>query len=685
MNQLQNESSPYLRQHANNPVDWHPWNAETLAKAKREDKPILVSIGYSTCHWCHVMERESFMDKDVADYMNAHFINIKIDREERPDLDALYMDACQIIANESGWPLNVFLTPDLKPFFAGTYFPPQAGQKRMSWFRALQYAIYNYRENREAVERQADRVLARMKKADSDIDVPLELNPNTAGLFTKKYLQKIYAGLRQKMDAESGGFGSGQKFPNIIALDFLLNYYCSSKEEGALQHLRFTINKILRGGIYDQIGGGISRYTVDRNWRIPHFEKMLYDNALFAQLLAKAYQLTGRRKYKTAFENMLQFMEREMQCPGGGFCAALDADSEGGEGAYYIWDKKEIENILGGEADMFCDFFGVSEKGNWEGKNILYQPQDLFEFADKNNYGREELRIKFAEAKQKLSMARQHRTLPRRDEKIILNWNALMVSAYAQIYAATGEEKYLQSAEKLLAFLQNNFIEKDGVSLFRTYSKGVAKHQATLKDYTFLVRALLDVFQLNFEIGLLKKAEELTDYIFENYKEKDALLFNLAQANKEDMVLGQKDLRDEEMPSGNAVMLRNLQDLGILLDREGYRQHAIKMLLAIKEKTANSPLAYAAWANAFLAETDGILEIAIVGKKAAEWATKLQKIYVPFKVLIAANEGSNQLPLLKGKPAGGKTLLYICKNYACQNPLESVEEFKGSYSTFTKL
>lgn len=674
MNHLQNETSPYLLQHADNPVEWYPWNAAALDRAQRENKPIVLSIGYSTCHWCHVMERESFGDQEIADFMNAHFINIKVDREERPDLDAIYMDACQIIAGTSGWPLNVFLTPDRKPFFAGTYFPPEPVRRKMSWFQALQFALYNFREKRAEVEKQADRVLRRMKQG-------ITASNDGAVMPVEDLAEQLYQQLQKHFDREAGGFGQGQKFPNTMALEFLLQYYYYSRDASALKHLKFSINRMLQGGIFDQVGGGLARYTTDRYWRIPHFEKMLYDNALFAQLLAKTYQLTRRRKFKTAFEQITVFLERELLHPAGGCYAALDADSETGEGRYYTWTKAEIEEVLGPDAALYIDFFGITEAGNWEGTNILYQIHDRWKYADKYGFDREELLLKLLELRERLWQVRSLRKPPHRDEKIILGWNALLVSAYVQMHQATGAQTYLDKSLMHLHFLQENFIQPDGRTLHRTLIRGqVSPHPATLKDYAFLIRALLDVFQVTAEKDLLAQAQILTDTVFDHFLEEEAVLFNFSRKDLPDVVFARQDLKDEEMPSGNAVMVRNLQDLALLLDVNRYRRQAARMLQAMQKEVIYNPLTYASWAGALLADNKGVLEIAVVGSQAAAWAKELQELYLPFKVLMASDGSPSDFPLLQGKTADDDTLIYVCQDYRCQRPLKSVEAFKLQYN-----
>ena len=673
MNQLQYETSPYLLQHADNPVHWYAWNAESLALAKTEDKPILLSIGYSTCHWCHVMERESFHDTDIAAFMNAHFINIKVDREERPDLDALYLAACEQISGSAGWPLNVFLTPDLKPFYAGTYFPVQPGHKRISWIQVLQFALYNYREQREVVERQADRILARINAdpgpAGKDNDTPDD------GLSVA-----IFNQLQTHFDRENGGFGTGQKFPNTMALEFLLNYFYYTREPEALRHLRFTLSTMLRSGIYDHIGGGIARYTVDREWRVPHFEKMLYDNAQFAQLLARAYRLIGRRKYKTALTQTLNFLERELQSPEGMFYAALDADSEAGEGRYYTWTKAEVEAVLGDTAATFCTYFGITDPGNWEGTNILYQPQDRFQLADYLGRDRETLLESMHAARRKMLEARARRMSLHRDEKIILGWNAMMVSTYVQAYQATGATAYEKSARRLLGILNREFVHPNGLDYFRVRTGEQLAHAATLRDYAFLIRAQLDVFQLSNDQADLERAVVLTNHIRKHFLENGTDLFRHARLDLPDLIQHRPDLIDEDMPSGNALMLRNLQDLAILTDTTTYRKQAEAMLRQMTAGVKARPLAHASWANGMLAAEKGILEIAVAGPDALSWKQTIERGgYLPFSVLVATGLADENLPLLIGKKTEAETLIYVCRQYSCMAPIGDPAVFAEEY------
>lgn len=668
MNHLKHETSPYLLQHRLQPIDWYPWGEEALAKAKTENKAILLSIGYSTCHWCHVMAKESFDDPDIAAFQNTHFVNIKVDREERPDLDAFYMEALEVLTGNSGWPLNIFLTPDLKPFFGGTYFPIEALPKRMSWFQALQYALYNFNQNRIAVENQANRTLARLENREPKQSISDSYTDESA------LIKQIYHKLHDRFDTKHGGFGNGKKFPNSMALEFLLNYYFLYKDEEALDHLKHSINAMLQGGIYDQIGGGIARYSVDPEWRVPHFEKMLYDNALLIQLLSKTHMLTGRRKHKTAVIQILEFLDREMRQTNGAYSSAIDADSEQGEGRYYTWKKSEIEAVLGDEAAIFCDYYGITEDGNWEeGQNILYQPHDRFSYADDLGIEREALLIQLREAGKKLLQERAKRPSLHIDKKVILAWNAMMVSALVNAFQATADEAYLNKAKNTLDFLLNTFQSENG--LYRIFHKEQCAQKATLRDYAFLIRAILDLFSITGNRVLLEQGEYLSEEVMLHFSDEENPLFCFANNTQQDIVYPYKDLKDEDMPSGNALMVSNLQELGILLDRKDFSTKAYELLFAMKAAILDNPLAYASWANLILAEKHGLLEIAVVGPQAEVWSTAIAQQYIPFKVLAHSDKEENDFPLLAGKKPTADTHIYVCQDYSCKRPLSSLKVF----------
>ena len=447
MNHLIKETSPYLLQHANNPVDWYAWKPEAFARAKAEDKPILVSIGYSTCHWCHVMEHESFENQTVAAFMNAHFVCIKVDREERPDVDQIYMEACQIISGNGGWPLNCFLLPDGRPFFAGTYYPPTSAYGRPSWTQVLKNLSDAYVHKREIVEQQAEQLTDMIRNSDKN---HVKNKDNTEGgnfqtfegdvtnVFDRDYLNNAFYAMRERFDRVEGGWGGAPKFPSTMSIQFLLDYYFYTKNEEALAHAELSLQKMIQGGIYDQIGGGFARYATDRAWLIPHFEKMLYDNALLISVISDAYKLTKRDIYSETIEETLTFIQREMSHTEGGFFSAYDADSEGVEGKFYVWQKAEIEAALGEEAALFCEFYDVSEEGNWEENNILWRQKSYSEFVTEKGIDATILKEKLRICRKKLFDIREKRIKPGLDDKILLSWNALMISAFARGLRSSG-------------------------------------------------------------------------------------------------------------------------------------------------------------------------------------------------------------------------------------------------------
>jgi uncharacterized protein YyaL (SSP411 family) len=673
MNRLQYETSPYLLQHKNNPVDWYPWKEEALERAKKENKPILVSIGYSTCHWCHVMERESFEDESIAAYMNEHFINIKVDREERPDLDDIYMSACQIINGNGGWPLNCFLTPDGKPFYAGTYFPPEPKHGRPSWAQMLQFAVHNFFENRNAVDQQADRIMNRILQSDNALTTPVVKGPKSEKPFADVDFDQIFNLVKARFDTEHGGFGGAPKFPDLMQLQLLLNHHYHSGNEEALDHLLLSLRSMALGGIYDQLGGGLARYSTDKEWLAPHFEKMLYDNALFVEMLSKVVKLKSDPLFEQTIRDTLTFTEREMTNPDGGFYAALDADSEGVEGKFYVWDKEEIDIALGKDSELFCAFYDVTPQGNWEGVNILRRLHTLEEFAKQRSLTVSELEENLAQSRSKLFDIRAFRIRPGRDEKILLSWNALMCSAYAQAHSALGDESYKAAALKNIAFVLDKMQQPSG-HLYRTYAEangGEAQYMAYLEDYAYFVKALLDVYEIHFDQELLQTADRFTKIIIEEFYDPADELFFFTSKHQTDVVARKKAIYDSEKPSGNSVLAHNFQRLGLYLDNQTYVGHGINMLLSMKEAVKKSPSPFANWATVMQNEFFGINEIAILG---ADFATKAQEVnrtFIPNKIIMAADKSSKQYPLLTGREAGK---LYLCKHYACRRPVTTVDD-----------
>ncbi|MDX1667505.1 MAG: thioredoxin domain-containing protein, partial [Saprospiraceae bacterium] len=628
MNRLQEESSPYLQQHAGNPVDWFAWKPEALAKARREDKPILVSIGYSTCHWCHVMERESFENEEVAAFMNEHFVNIKVDREERPDIDHIYMEACQAMTGSGGWPLNCFLLPDGRPFYAGTYFPPRPAHNRASWMQVLQRIHRAFRDRRSEIEKQAQALSEAIGRAER---LFLGRDPATTDReepMSSTLLDEVFQKMRSSFDKVEGGFGGAPKFPSTMSLQFLLEYGHLTEEADAIKHVHLSLEKMIHGGIYDQIGGGFARYATDRAWLVPHFEKMLYDNALLVEILADAHRQSGRDLYKKTIDQTMSFVEREMSSPEGGFYSALDADSEGEEGKFYVWDRSEVEEVLGEEAELVCDFFDISEAGNWEGKNILWRPRSLEQFAAERDLDPHQLERRITSASKRLLARRAERIRPGLDDKIILGWNALMNSACSKACAATGNTGYLELARKNLDFLLDAFARQEG-GLNHTYKDGEARYPAFLDDYAFTIKALLDFCEIRTDTRYLGKAADLSAYLMENFLDEETDLFYFTSSSQKDLPMRKKELYDSATPSGNSTMAVNLMRLGILLNEEAFRLKSRRMLEQMAEAVGKYPTSFARWASGILYQVHPTREIAIVGEAAEDKAAEVNALYIP--------------------------------------------------------
>ena len=691
MNQLQYERSPYLLQHAHNPVDWYAWKPEAFERARAEQKPILVSIGYSTCHWCHVMERESFENEEIARFMNAHFINIKVDREERPDVDAIYMEACQILTSGGGWPLNCFLTPEGKPFYAGTYFPPQPAFNRPSWIQLLQHLSHIWQKEPQKAIDQAEKLMQHIEHNDGLLVKRADaLGDLGVASFQQADLDAIFAGLQLSFDPLEGGFGGAPKFPATMAIHFLLNYHYFSRQPQALEHALLSLDKMIQGGIYDQLGGGFARYATDRAWLIPHFEKMLYDNALLMSVISEAYKYVqhapssmpdaaGRaRLYRETIEETLEYVQREMTHAEGGFYAAQDADSEGVEGKFYVWEQREINQILGSESELFCTFYGVSAEGNWEEKNILWRAASFEEFAGANNISLEELKTRLAQCRKQLFAVRSGRIWPGLDDKILLGWNALMCSAYIAAYKALGHETYRETAVRNMEFLLHKFAKpgtEDG-SLLHSWKDGAAQYDAFLEDYAFLIAALTDLYEITFEINYLRQAEKYTRLVLSYFYDSATGLFYFTGSAQTDIVLRKKDLQDNATPSGNSTMVHNLQRLGILMGRTDWREMARQMLLRMEDAVKKYPRSFERWALAMMMEVHPYHEIAVLGKNALEKAAVIQGSFLPNSVMAASQQITDELPLLAEKVAGETdALIYVCRDFSCQRPVTSLDDF----------
>ena len=668
-NRLARESSPYLLQHAHNPVDWYPWGEEAFDKAKIENKPVLVSIGYAACHWCHVMERESFEDPEVAAIMNEHFVNIKVDREERPDVDHIYMDAVQAIEGSGGWPLNVFLTPARKPFYGGTYFPPARAFNRASWTEILLGVSSAFREKRNEIEQQADNLTHHLEVSNA-----FGASSVSGGMYELSKMHEAFGNIMKTADREWGGFGKAPKFPQSFTINFLFRYAHLEKNEEALQQARLSLDKMIRGGIYDQAGGGFARYSTDTEWLAPHFEKMLYDNALLLLTMAEAFQITRDPLYLDAIIQTIGFTERELMHKEGGFYSALDADSEGVEGKFYVWDQNEVNELLGEDAGVFSAYFDISNKGNWEGKNILRVLGPLKAVANEFNITEEALTGIIKEGKRKLMETRAERIRPQLDDKIILGWNALMNLALSKVYAATSDRRFRGLAEKNMNFLLRSFQAGSGL-LHHTWKDGKATQPAFLDDYSFLIAALIELAQVTGELTYLDKAAGLTQAVEEHFTDKASSLFFFTHQGQNDIPIRKKEIYDGATPSGNSTMAANLYRLGILLDKPLWKERSEQMISSLADVIIKYPTSFGAWLNIYFEMIKGTKEIAILGKEWEIYLEKILGIYISHKLALASEIPLPRYPLLADKAKSSKTLIYLCENYSCRQPVSTLQEF----------
>lgn len=662
LNRLTQASSPYLQQHADNPVDWYEWGAAALTKAKEEDKPLLISIGYSACHWCHVMERQSYRDEEVADFMNQYFVAVKVDREERPDIDQIYIEAAQMLNGNAGWPLNAFALPDGRPFWVGTYFP------KKNWLSVLEQLNKVYRKERNTVEEQAE---ALTKGVNQEHLIEVDVAEKTS--FASADYQKLWDSWEGKIDKEKGGFESTQKFPIPSGWDFLLQYYCFSKNEEVLKTINTTLKAMAYGGIYDQIGGGFARYSTDENWFAPHFEKMLYDNAQLVSLYAKAYKLTRHPLYKKVIKESLAFVDREMTADHGGFYAALNADSEGEEGRFYVWTTPELEKILNSEeGEVVKSFYNLTSAGNWnDGQNILYRTQSIKDFAREKDRDVERLEKVLHAAKTKLMKVRDKRIRPSTDDKILVSWNALMLKAYIDAYAALGTPKYLETALKNARFIQENRVTKKG-ELYRNFKPKKASISGFLEDYAFLADAYIALYEVTLDKDWLERAQSFTEYTLQHFQDPEGALLYYVSDQEERLIARKKEFIDNEKPSSNAVMAEVLYKLGIYLDRKEYVEKSKNMLMKVKPLLRKGAPYFGRWASLLERYSGTSYEVAVLGDDAWAKIRELQKHYQPTALYLGG--GEEHLPLLNKKLVKGKTLVYVCQNQVCKRPVETVTE-----------
>jgi hypothetical protein len=655
-NRLINENSPYLKQHAYNPVNWYPWGEEALNKAINENKLIFISIGYAACHWCHVMEKESFSDENIAKKLNADFVCIKIDREERPDLDQTYMSAVQLMAGGGGWPLSCFTTPEGKPFYGGTYYRPDQFMNILTELNNI------WLSDPEKIKQHAEGLCEGIRNSE----LVQEKNFNDDFLDVDTVFNKI----KDEFDYEYGGFNRVPKFPLPSVYQFLIRYYHYSKNEQALKHVTRTLESILTGGIYDQIGGGIARYSTDKYWLIPHFEKMLYDNAQFISLLADTYMVTSKKLYLNRLYQTIEFLDRELKSPEGGYYSSLDADSEGEEGKYYVWKDREIREIAGKDRDLVMKYYGITAEGNWEnGKNILYVHKNISSISDEVGMNKEELRKKFDAINKSLLEHRELKEKPLLDTKILTSWNAILIKAFVEAYQATGDENLKEKAVSLGSFLLKEMVGKDYM-VYRTYDK---KSNGFLDDYAYLAKALIYLYQVSFDESWLTHVKGILDRIFEDFYNDENDMFYYSAETEQNPVTRQLELTDNVIPSSNSALGKVLFYASIYFDEPKYLEISRQMLLNMQPHISRSPSFFSNWLALLLLFNADFSEIVISGKNALEIRRDFCRVFIP-DALFAGTADTSELSLLRGRMGHESAKVYICQNRTCKMPVNTANE-----------
>lgn len=668
-NHLIHERSPYLQQHAHNPVDWYPWGEEAFEKAKKENKPILLSIGYSACHWCHVMAHESFENETIAAVMNEYFVNIKVDREEYPDVDHLYQTFVQMTTGHGGWPLTVFLTPDLVPFYGGTYFPAVSKYGMIS-FPELIHRIHDvYIKDQSRITQstaEIQKVLTQMSQIEVGDTLPL----------AEQVFENLYRSLQNSFDSQNGGFSQAPKFPHVADMDFLLNYFYYTGMEEAKNMVLFTLRKMADGGIYDQIGGGFHRYSTDSYWLVPHFEKMLYDNALLIPLYVNAYRLTGDEYYLNIARETANFVLRELKDGAGGFYSTLDADSEGEEGKFYVWDYQEIQDLLDEDIrESFCEYYDITPQGNFEGKNILHLQGPLASFAQKYQIDSITLAKKFADARKKLLKKQSERVRPGLDDKILTDWNGMMISGLWQVYQVTKEKKYRSAAEKALKNCLQNFTTKDG-AIFHFIGSDNEKITGYLDDYAYFIQALLDGFETIQKDEFLNQAILLMNYALAHFWDDQVGGFFFTDKQSTNTFARLRQNYDASTPSGNNIMCLNLLRIHSYTGENKYDQIAEEMFRLHKSDLENKTTAFTSLVRALLYFHNSPVEITISipsEKKKSEFIDTIYKLFAPCKIIIRTDRIKANSPvsstLLKGRQVDDKEAVFVCFRNTCSLPV----------------
>ncbi len=682
MNRLSKENSPYLLQHADNPVDWFPWSEEAFEKAKKEDKPVFLSIGYSTCHWCHVMEKESFEDEEIAGLMNDVFVSIKVDREERPDIDGVYMSVCQMLTGSGGWPLTIIMTPDKKPFFAGTYFPKDSRFGRSGMREIIPRIKDIWQNKREEINKSASEIIIALNQNSTASEKEIDVN-----IFAKAFNE-----FKRRYDPESGGFGTAPKFPSPHNLNFLLRFNARFKNDEALQMIEKTMQEMRKGGIYDHIGFGFHRYSTDREWLVPHFEKMLYDQALLVISYTELYQVTGKEIYKETVEEILQYILRDMTSPEGGFYSAEDADSEGEEGKFYLWTKGEITSLLGEDAELTALVYNVKAEGNFTDpingsdsrKNIFRLKKSYKEIAEERHIAESIIKEKIEKVGKKLFEYREKRVHPHKDDKILTDWNALMISAFAKASQVFGSHLYRESAIKAAEFIHNKLKDKDGKLLHR-YRNGEAGIVANIDDYAFTVSAFIDLYEATFNITWLEEAAELNNVLIQYFWDNTVGGFFFTPDYGEELIVRQKEIYDGAIPSGNSAAILNLLRLGRITGDSSLEDKAFGIVNAFSDQITHMPSAFSQTLSGLDFGFGESFEIVIAGYKddivTREIIEYFRKKFIPNKIILFKDPEYDILTKISPftelqTQVDNKTTVYICRNYVCERPVTSLNEIK---------
>ena len=688
-NHLINEQSPYLLQHAYNPVDWYPWGDEAFAKAKKENKPIFLSIGYSTCHWCHVMEHESFEDDSVAALMNEHFVNIKVDREERPDIDAIYMTACQMLNQRGGWPLTIIMTPDKKPFYAGTYIPKESMYQRIGMLDLIPRIADAWNKDHENILSTADKITEALK------DNLIGSVGNSSSKFSEDFFAKAFDSFVSRYDSKWGGFGQKPKFPSPHQLSFLMRYGKTYNNPKAVEMAEHTLDMMRKGGMYDHLGYGFHRYSTDEKWLLPHFEKMLYDQAMITIAFVEAWQVTGNIEYKNTVQEILEYVARDMTDPEGGFYSAEDADSEGIEGKFYVWEVSEINELLGDKAERFINSYGVKANGNYKeeaaghgaGGNILHTAKNISSLANEFGITESELKKELEKSRKILFDVREKRVHPFKDNKVLTDWNGLMISAFARAGAAFVEEQYVDVAKKAAGFIKQKMTNNNGELLHR-YREGNAAIKAHLDDYAFYGRALLDLYEATFDVEYLKEAIKLMKKTEELFLDKENGGYYFAREDASDLISRNIEIYDGAIPSGNSVMLSNITRLGKMTGETFYEKSANKLITRFSSQIEESPQAFSEFLSSALYAVKGGFEIVIVAKEGddknkkqvREILKEINSRFIPNKVILFRPEGEENPEIVRiaeyvkmQYQIGEKATVYVCENFACQTPTNDIK------------